>query len=70
MLNQLSEFVFIDLEKAYEKVPRKSCEGSQRREEFGLLIYRVIRNVYHRAKTCVITYGANVEIFPIIIGFT
>lgn len=60
--------VFVDLEKAYDSVPRELLWRSLDDKEVSGTYCRVIRDMYEGARTCVSTPGGETDYFPVQVG--
>jgi len=61
-------FAFVDLEKAYDRVPRDLVYWSLRKKGITEKTIRVIKATYHRARTTIRSCYGRTEMFPIEIG--
>ncbi|XP_071699213.1 uncharacterized protein [Rutidosis leptorrhynchoides] len=62
------EMVFLDLEKAYDCVPRNLIWKTLKDRSISSRYINVIRDMYEGAKSCVRTPMGNTEVFPIEVG--
>ncbi|XP_071687880.1 uncharacterized protein [Rutidosis leptorrhynchoides] len=62
------EMVFIDLEKAYDCVPRNLIWKTLRDRSILSRYISAIKDMYEGAKSCVRTPVGNIEVFPIEVG--
>ena len=60
--------VFIDLEKAYDKVPRNIMWWALEKHKVPTKYITLIKDMYKNAMTFVRTYGGDTTDFPINIG--
>jgi hypothetical protein len=60
--------VFIDLEKAYDKVPRDVMWWALEKQKVPTKYITLIKDMYKDAMTCVRTYDGDTSDFPIKIG--
>ena len=60
--------VFIDLEKAYDRVPRGVLWSCLRRKRVSLTHLKIIRDMYEGVSTCVRTQFGITERFPSKVG--
>lgn len=65
---QTLHLVFIDLEKAYDRVPRQEIWRSMRKQQVPEKYVRLVQETYREAKTCVRTCLGETELFNIEVG--
>ena len=50
---------FVDIERAFDRVPRKVMERAKTKKGFLEVIVRAVMSLYHGAKTCDLSYLKN-----------
>src|SRR5438128_716715 len=60
--------VLIDLEKAYDKIPRNIMWWALEKHKVPTKYITLIKDMYHDVVTCVRTYDGDTDNFPIKIG--
>ena len=59
---------FVDIEKAFDRVPRKVMEGAMRKKDLSEVIVRAVISLYHGAKTEVRVGSESSEAFSVQVG--
>ncbi len=68
MQEQVVDFAFIDLEKAFDRVPRKVIWWAMRRLGVEEWLISVVRSLYENARSCVSVNSSYSDTFAVKVG--